>query len=247
MIVTFTDFGTMGPYLGQMRAAALAVAPQAAYVDLMSDAPQFDIKASAYLLPAVVASLSVPFVCLGVVDPGVGSARRPVALKADRNWFVGPDNGLFAIVARRAREAAWYEITWRPDTLSASFHGRDLFAPVAGRIAAGDEGGRPAWGRPVDGPSESGDGWPGDLAEVIYIDGYGNCMTGIRASEAGSRTGLDVGGLSLPRVRTFSDVSPGECFCYENALGLIEISVNRGNAANVLGLRGGSQVSVRNL
>lgn len=247
MIVTFTDFGTEGPYLGQMRAAALAVAPGTDVVDLMSDAPVFDIRASAYLLPAAVASIAPPCVCLGVVDPGVGSSRRPVALKADGRWFVGPDNGLFTVVARRASDAAWHEIAWRPESLSKSFHGRDLFAPVAGFIASGDDGPDPGWGRRIAGPSVTGDDWPNDLAEVIYVDRYGNCMTGLRARALPSDAVLDVGGASLPRVGTFSDVSPGESFCYENALGLIEISVNRGSAALELGLETGSQVSVRNL
>lgn len=247
MIVTFTDFGTEGPYLGQMRAAALAMAPGTDVVDLMSDAPVFDIRASAYLLPAVIEPIAPPCVCLGVVDPGVGGARRPVVLKADGRWFVGPDNGLFAIVARRAREVDWYEIAWRPQRLSASFHGRDLFAPVAGMIAAGDDGAMPGWGRRMTRPAVDGSDWPADLSEVVYVDRYGNCMTGIRAGSLETGAELRTGDISLPRVRTFSDVSHGVSFCYENALGLMEISVNQGDAAQRLRLRPGSQVSVRNV
>lgn len=242
MIVTFTDFGTQGPYLGQMRAAVLAIAPKATVIDLMSDAPAFDIKASAYLLPAAIRDIAGPFVCLGVVDPGVGSARKPVALHADGNWYVGPDNGLFALVARRASKAIWYEILWRPETVSHSFHGRDLFAPIAAMIETGD---RLSWGAPLENPETDTDEWPDDLAEVICIDGYGNCMTGIRAATVSPTASLQVDGRSLPRVQTFADMPVGAGFCYENALGLIEISVNQGDAALRFGLTLGGQVNVR--
>lgn len=245
MIVTFTDFGVEGPYLGQMRAAVHAVWPEATVVDLMSDVPAFDIKAAAFLLPAVIKSIAAPCVCLGVVDPGVGSDRRPIALQADDRWYVGPDNGLFSVVAARAERVAWYEITWRPVRLSASFHGRDLFAPVAAMIAMGAAPEK--WGARIPGDHAVMLDAADELAEVIYIDGYGNCMTGIRASSVSEDAVMSVSGQSLTRARTFSDVSPGSCFCYENALGLMELALNGGSAAVSLGLKVGSQVSVRNL
>lgn len=245
MIFTFTDFGIEGPYLGQMRAAILSVAPEVTVVDLMSNVPAFDIRAAAHLLPAVIAPLPVPSICVAVIDPGVGSERKPLALLADGRWYVGPDNGLLSVAAARAVAATWYEISWRPERLSASFHGRDLFAPVAARIALGEA--PETWGAPLDPAETVSLNGPEDLEEVIYIDHYGNCMTGIRASGVEGSTELRVSGRSFPRVRTFSDVPPGTCFCYENAIGLMEIATNGGNAAVRLGLRLGSQVSVRNV
>jgi S-adenosylmethionine hydrolase len=105
---------------------------------LFDDVPSFDPKATAYLLSAYAADFpdNAVFVC--VVDPGVGSDRAPIVVKAGEQWFVGPDNGLFEILLRR-REATTWRITWQPDRLSASFHGRDLFAPVAAKLALGSD------------------------------------------------------------------------------------------------------------
>ena len=178
------------------------------------------------------------FVC--VVDPGVGSARVPVALSAGGRWYVGPDNGLLAIVARRTGDARWFAITWRPPSLSASFHGRDLFAPVAARLARGE----PVPGTPIDAAASCGAAWPADRAAIVYIDPYGNAMTGLRAAPLPEEAVIAVGARRLRRLRTFSDAAPGAAFWYENANGLAEIAVNRGRADRVLGLRVGSPVRV---
>ncbi|MFQ5468633.1 MAG: S-adenosyl-l-methionine hydroxide adenosyltransferase family protein, partial [Kiloniellaceae bacterium] len=135
MIVLFTDFGPTGPYMGQVTGALMRDAPGVEIVQLMCDAPAFDPRASAYLLAAYGPDFPEGSVFLAVVDPGVGGPRAPLALQAGGRWYVGPDNGLLAMVARRAGPAARaWEITWRPARLSATFHGRDLFAPVAARL-----------------------------------------------------------------------------------------------------------------
>ncbi len=248
MIVTYTDFGIEGPYLGQMRGVLQYDAPDVPVIDLMVDAPVFDIRASAYLLAASIRPFEKGTVCLAVVDPGVGSNRRAIVLYANEQWFVGPDNGLFELLARRsAHTPEWWEITFSPTALSASFHGRDLFAPVAARIANGDIGVIPSWGRSVTYDQRVGADWPDDWDCIVYIDRYGNCMTGRRWSELQESSCVMIGDLVLPVSRTFSDRKVGEAFCYQNALGLLEIAVNQGNAANQLGILQGSQVSVRNL
>ena len=253
MIVTFTDFGVQGPYLGQMRAAIANVSPRVPVIDLMSDVPAFNVRAAAYLLPAVMAPFAAGTVCLGVVDPGVGSSRRPVVLNADDHWFVGPDNGIFEIVARRALRASWWNITWRPDALSTSFHGRDLFAPVAAEIAQGLQiDGAPDLRRCAaiqqgDRPNDLFKDLPDDLPAVIYIDGYGNCMTGLRWDTLNADAFLRINDITVVRAGTFSDVEIGTPFFYKNALGLLEIAVNQGRADADVGLSVGSQVSVRNL
>ena len=157
---------------------------------------------------------------------------------ADDRWFVGPDNGLFEIVKRRAVTASReWEITWRPAALSPSFHGRDLFAPVAARVAQGEIPG--TLRHPT--PSAQAD-WPDDIAEIVYIDHYGNAMTGLRANILAADASLDAGGKTLSRERTFSSVREGAAFWYENSTGLAEIAVNGGRADAVLALRIGSKV-----
>src|SRR5262249_33911740 len=161
-------------------------------------------------------------------------------VEADGRFFVGPGNGLFEIVRRRARQARVFEITWQPPDLSATFHGRDLFAPVAARLGRGEA---PA-GEPHDASWSRQPDWPADLAEIVYIDHYGNVMTGTRAAALGDATRLVAGGQPIERARTFADRAPGDAFWYENSNGLAEIAVNRGRADRVLGLAIGSAFSI---
>lgn len=240
MIVLFTDFGLAGPYTGQMKTVLARKAPGIPVIDLFADAPSRHPKAAAYLLAAYAAWFPPDTVFLCVVDPGVGGARAALALEADRCWYVGPDNGLFELVRRRATSVRLFEITEQPSDLSASFHGRDLFAPAAARLARGETPQmaerNPAFGRHPD--------WPDDLAEIIYIDHYGNAMTGLRASAVPADAALLVGGTRIARARTFSDMPAGTPLWYGNSNGLAEIAVNLGRADEVLGLRIGTPLTV---
>ncbi len=241
MILLFTDFGTDGPYLGQMTAVLAREAPGVPVIPLFSDAPAFDPRASAYLLAAYTREVPAGTVILGVVDPGVGGPRKPLALQAGGRWYVGPDNGLFALAARAEPGSRVWEITWRPERLSASFHGRDLFAPVAARLARGEA--PPGRERGADEAAQApGTDWPDDLAEVIYLDHYGNAITGLRAASLAPDATLEAAGQRLRRARTFSGQPHGTAFWYENANGLAEISLNRGRAADSLSLVVGSPV-----
>jgi S-adenosyl-L-methionine hydrolase (adenosine-forming) len=240
MIALFTDFGLSGPYTGQVKAVLHQLAAGVPIVDLFADLPAAKPKPAAYLLAAYGRWFPAGTVLLAVVDPGVGGARAAIVVEADGRSYVGPDNGLFELVLRRAGTVKSAEILWRPDSLSASFHGRDLFAPVAARLAAGT---LPAGALHVVGTSRFPD-WPDDLSEIVYIDGYGNAVTGLRAAALPEATGLAVGGQVLARARTFSDVPPGAAFWYENSNGLAEIAVNAGRADRALGLAIGSPVAV---
>lgn len=238
MIALFTDFGWNGPYVGQLHAALAVAAPDERVIDLMHDVPRHDIRAAAYLLPSITAVFPDSAVFLCVVDPGVGGARRPLAVRADKRWYVGPDNGLFEIVARRAARVECHEILWRPQRLSNSFHGRDLFAPVAAALA----GGKLPESRPV---TLARPAWPDCLAEVIYIDAFGNAITGLLAEQADADRALRVHGRDIAHAATFSAVMRGQAFWYRNSSDLVEIAVNEGSAAELLGLRVGDAVEWR--
>jgi S-adenosyl-L-methionine hydrolase (adenosine-forming) len=240
MIALFTDFGLSGPYTGQMKAVLLERAPGVPVVDLFADAPAGDSKASAYLLAAYAAWFPEGTVFLCVVDPGVGGERPAVIVEADRRWYVGPGNGLFELVQRRARKTQSFDITWRPKTLSASFHGRDFFAPVAAILAR--ENNPP--GRPRANSADRRPDWPDDLAEIVYVDHYGNAMTGLRAATLSPGAKLALAGRMLERARTFGDRPPGAALWYENSNGLAEIAVNQGRADRELGLSIGMLVEV---
>jgi S-adenosyl-L-methionine hydrolase (adenosine-forming) len=241
VIVLFTDFGPSGPYVGQVKAVLYREAPGIPVIDLCADAPAYDPKSSAYLLAAWVSEFPADSVFLCVVDPGVGGTRRPVVVRAGDRWFVGPDNGLFNIVARRAYVAHRWAISWRPARLSATFHGRDLFAPVAASIARGET--PPGV---LQHPSEfAAMDWPEDLAQVIYIDHYGNAVTGLRAAGLPRHAELEINGRRVRPARTFSDTAPGEALWYPNSSGLAEIAVNQGKAAQELCLRIGDTIAAR--
>ena len=246
MIVLFTDFGPGGPYTGQMKAVLVREAPGIPVIDLADGLPACEPEPAAYLLAACAPAFPPGAVFLCVVDPGVGSERAPVALSAGGHWYVGPDNGLLAIAARRAGDASragdarWFRVTWRPPSLSASFHGRDLFAPVAAMLARGET----VPGTLLDAAATVGAGWPDDRAAIVYVDPYGNAMTGLRAARLPGDAVVAAGGRRLRQLRTFSDAAPGAAFWYENANGLAEIAVNRGRADRVLGLRVGTPVRI---
>lgn len=240
MIVLFTDFGPSWLYTGQVKAVLLRDAPGVPVVDLLDDVPAYRLQGAAYLLAALRAAFPPGTVFFSVVDPGVGGARLPAAVCAGGQWFVGPDNGLFELVLRRSERARAWHITWTPPRLSATFHGRDLFGPVAAALAQG----RPVPGIECDPDELRRSDWPDDLAEIIYVDGYGNAITGIRAAVVAPAAALTVGGIRISRGRTFCDVSSGTLLCYENANGLIEIAVNQGRAADALGVACGSPVAI---
>lgn len=237
MIVTFTDFGHDGPYLGQMRAAILQRAPSVPVVDLFADVPAFSARAGAYLLAAYAGEFPPGTVFLCVVDPGVGSERSPLMVQADGRWFVGPGNGLLSQVVARATQAEVWRIDWRPVRLSASFHGRDLFAPVAAGLAVGRLPERTALAT-----AEVVGDWPADWPAIVYIDHYGNAMTGLRSTAIAPDAKLAVQGATVAPARTFSDVAPGTPFWYVNANGLVEVAVNQGRASDLLQLSIGEPI-----
>jgi S-adenosylmethionine hydrolase len=192
------------------------------------------------LLPVYAAWFPAKTVFLCVVDPGVGGPRSAIILEADSRWYVGPGNGLFELVQRRAQATCRWDIEWKPEHLSASFHGRDIFAPVAATLARGD--GPPS--RPCKDEADRRADWPDDLCEIVYVDHFGNAMTGVRAAVLPPNARLVAAGLVLERARTFSDLPEGAAFWYENSNGLAEIAVNQGRADRELGLSIGIPIEI---
>ena len=241
MIVLFTDFGADDIYLGQLKAALLERLPaSAAIVDLLHNVPRYQIRAGAHLLAALQTRFPAGAVFVAVVDPGVGTSRDAVVLQADEKWYVGPDNGLLSVVGARAAKTRTWRILWRPPALSASFHGRDLFVPVAAWIAAGK--------LPADKLEEtralSEQLGPEDLPEVIFVDHYGNALTGVRASALARKARIAVREHRLSYAPVFADAAQGEAFWYENSIGLVEIAAYRASAAVKLRIEIGDPVSV---
>ena len=247
MIVLITDFTLAGPYTGQVKAVLSRLSPDTPVIDLFSDLPPFAPQLGAYLIRAYAEEFPAGTVFLCVVDPGVGGNRAAGILKAGGRWFVGPGNGLFEPLIRRSDSGdppRWYDIGHDidrlPQRLSATFHGRDLFAPVAAGLARGDGPDGPQ--TPID-CSRRPD-WPDDLARIVYFDRFGNALTGIRAAVVAENAVISAGERELTRAKIFSDVPPGEIIWYENSNGLAEIAVNRGSARKILGLELGDAVVI---
>lgn len=257
-----SDFGTRDHYVGALKGAVLTACPDATVVDVVHDLPPYDIEAASFALGAATPAFPPGTVFVAVVDPGVGSARRGLAVAAGGQRFVAPDNGLLTDVLDAHPSARIHEITnaglFRFE-VSSTFHGRDVFAPVAGRLAAGmplEEVGAPcdsairlAWPKVVRiSPTE----WTG---EVLHVDHFGNLTTNFdrgplaeilaKALADPSLVLVTVEGAVLPLVGTYSEIYPGEPCALVGSSRRLEIAVNRGSAKRQLGAVRGAKVHVR--
>ena len=234
-VILMTDFGHADPYVGQVKGGLLRRHPGAVLIDLHHDLPPFAIASGAWLLERCRPHMPAPAVWLCVVDPGVGGARRGLAVQCQGSTFVGPDNGLLTPVFA---DGDWQAVALAdpPPGASPTFHGRDLFAPAAGRLLQGAP--LASLGTPVSDPVRLSDpGWrrtaDGWRARVMLTDRYGNLITALPGTAVrgqrltGRLNGLPCGGL----VETFSSVQPGEAALVIGGFGTVEVVVNQGSAA----------------
>ena len=236
-----SDFGGEDPYAGVVRAVIHARAPGARQFDLAHDLPPGDLRRAAYALFEAAPYLPEGAVVLAVVDPGVGSGRRAVAVRTRRLFFVAPDNGILTLAL--AEDPPLFARTLAtPPGASRTFHGRDVFAPAAAALAKGvplERLGEPL--KPealVRLPLALG---PGPEGEILTFDRFGNAITTLKGPPPpGAR--LSVGEHRLPCLSTFADVAPGEPLCYTGSAGLLELAVRDGSAREVLRLRTGLRV-----
>jgi len=257
-IALLTDFGLRDPYVGAMRGAILSVCPEATLVDVTHEVPAHDVAEGALALDAAYRCFPDFTVFVAVVDPGVGSDRRPIGVDAGRWLFVGPDNGIFTFVldahpSSRVRLLA--NPALRREPVSPVFHGRDLFGPAAARLAGGlplDEVGPPVadpvrLALPPKARTEGG--WQG---AVVHVDRFGNLTTNLSEADLRAVGGpsletleVGVGALRLPIVRSYSDVEAGRACALVGSSGRLEIAVHLGRADALSGAGPGAAVRVR--
>jgi len=241
VITLVTDFGVTGPYQGQMHAALLAAGNRLPVIDLLHDAPRCNPRAAAYLLAATAASMPIQTLFVAIIDPGVGGSRQALILYSAGNWYVGPDNGVLSQVVTASAEVQ--VIDWLPDKLSNSFHGRDLFAPVAAMVGCGQLPDSHA----IEPGEMVGSGWPRQLAEIIYLDPFGNAFTGLPAVAVPQQALLQINDRQIAYAKNFCRVAVGTPFWYVNSNQLVEIAVNGGSAAHLLGLQIGTPLMVERI
>jgi len=256
VITLLTDFGLRDYFVGAVKGVILEGNPEARIVDITHEIPEHDIEAAAFTVLAVAGSFPAGTIHLAVVDPGVGSSRKPLLILSGDQFFVGPDNGLFSYVMEN--DAVVYEVTnteFFRQPLSQTFHGRDVFAPVAEALSSGvkpDTLGKRItdWVTlPSLKPKKLRDGVEG---RVIQIDRFGNCITNltpadIRAEGIGSVTQLKVGKNRIESFRRFyGDHAQAEktSFAIWGSAGFLEISMENRSAAELLKVKRGERVLV---
>lgn len=247
VITLLTDFGLSDPYVGIMKGVILSINPGVSLVDLTHDIPPGAIAQGAWILQEARPFFPRGTVHLAVVDPGVGSQRRPLALRTREAFFVGPDNGLFSLVTRDLESIEAVHITnealfLRP--VSPTFHGRDVFAPVAAHLSVGErfQGLGPRIqdiaSLPLEDIQQRDDIL---IGRIVRVDRFGNLITNIHQAALfrllGTRQALvHVGGLTLDGIRrTFSDAREGELLALIDSSGFLAISINRGRACDRIG------------
>ena len=241
MISLLTDFGTGDYFVGAVKGAILSVNPSAVIVDITHEIPPQDVAAGAFTLLAAYKTFPPRTIHMAVVDPGVGSTRRPIIVSANDQFFVGPDNGLFTYICDREPSHRIIHVTaerfFRRD-VSTTFHGRDIFAPVAAALSNGvaveDFG--PEIDDAVRLPSLE------TPLRIIHIDRFGNCVTNITRDRSPGE--IVVKGRTIREFRRFyGEGDEASLFAIWGSAGFLEISVNGGSAAKVLGANRGDEVS----
>jgi S-adenosylmethionine hydrolase len=250
-VVTFTtDFGSSDGYAGAMKGVVLSLAPDAVLVDISHQVPARDVQAGAFTLAQAAPFFPPGTIHVAVVDPGVGGARAEVVVAAGGWLFVGPDNGLLSLAAAPPRRAWRIEnAAYRRDPVSPTFHGRDVFAPAAGRLAAGwaADGAGAALADITALALEQTPLGAGGAGQVVHVDGFGNLFTSFSGAVAAGEWLLELGGRTLPLVgaRTFADAAPGALALYPGSGGQVEIAVRDGSAAALTGARRGTALRLR--
>lgn len=257
IITLTTDFGLKDPYLGAMKGAILTVNPAARMVDITHMVTPGDIREGALVLKDAYAYFPPSTIHIAVVDPGVGGVRWPVLIETERFVFIGPDNGIFARALEREKVLRIVRLTEKKffsRSISPTFHGRDIFGPVAAHLSLGTD--PPAFGQVIDklsGPvvpeHRRGEGTV-VTGEVIYVDSYGNLITDIEEEDiSGLReAGLEVSirGRILEGIKeTYSDAAEGALTALIGSSGRLEVAVNLGSAQKTLGTGVGEKVVVR--
>jgi len=259
IITLLTDFGLDDPFVGIMKGVIYSINSQACVIDICHGLPSYDVHQAGFLLKTAYPFFPKGSIHVVVVDPGVGSARRPLIVWADDHYFIGPDNGVFSYLYATVKVELVVEITasqYFLHPVSATFHGRDLFAPVAAHFSRGVALG--AFGKPITDyarfavprPEVQGVFLRG---EVLYVDKFGNLITNIsvedlEAFRGGEGKGIvvSVGGLEIPGVSAFyAQVGEGELGALFGSSGHLEVFVHRGSAARVLKAGRGEAVWVR--
>jgi len=257
MITLTTDFGLKDPYVAEMKAVILSTCPNAIVVDITHEIAKFNIRMGAYVLASAVPYFPEGAIHVAVVDPGVGTRRRPIVIQTRQGFFVGPDNGLLVLAAEKQGIERIHELTnlrLMLPKVSHTFHGRDIFAPAAAHLVNGmkpEEFG-PEIRKVVQPEFAKVTKRNGVLVgEVLHVDGFGNIITNINEKEvAQSRVKSEINvelascKLKLKFCKAYGETEPQEHLALIGSHGFLEISVNQGNAAEKFKTKSGDKIKL---
>jgi len=242
-ITLLTDFGTADYFVGAMKGVILSINPQAVIVDITHEIPAQDVAAGAFQLLAAYDTFPSGTIHVAVVDPGVGSSRRPIVVAAGNYFFVGPDNGIFTHIYDRNPSFQAFHITdekFFRHPVSNTFHGRDIFAPVAAALSTGVDSS--SLGPRISDPIPL---FKSAKPQVIHIDHFGNLITNITREQFKEGTTLSVNGTAIRALRKFFGEQMGEePFAIWGSTGFLEIAVNGRSAAEILGVKLGDRITL---
>lgn len=253
LITLVTDFGTRDGYVGAMKGVILGEFPRAQLIDITHHVAAQDVIAGAFAIAQASPHYPPGTVHVGVVDPGVGSDRRAIVVEHRGMLFVGPDNGLFSLatipVAGESPTVAWTIDRLPPHwTVHPTFHGRDVFARVAARLAAGaspgefSSGTAPPLRLDLPHPERAN----GDLlGEVIHVDRFGNLITNLPGEALAAGHPVEIAGSQAVAGTTYADVGKGRLLAYVGSAGYVEVAVRDGSAAQLLGAGRGTRLRLR--
>ena len=259
VITLLSDFGGNDPFVGVMKGVILGINPEAVIVDLCHGTTAHDPSEAAFLLATSYRYFPKGTIHVAVVDPGVGGPRRPILAACDGHLFVGPDNGLLGPIAERSGPSSVRAITaarYFLQPVSATFHGRDIVAPVAGHLSLGAEPDR--FGHPIDDyvrltfPRPSQRGARSIKGEILHIDRFGNLVTNIAGADLQSLAEgrpitalrVEIAGRRVPVVAYYAQVAPGAPGAVIGSADYLEIFVHRGDASRLLRVDRGAELVV---
>jgi len=257
MITLTTDFGLKDPYAAEMKAVILGISPNAVIIDITHEVAKFNVRMGAYVLSSAAPYFPRGTIHVAVVDPGVGTQRRPILIQTKQGFFVGPDNGILVMATENQGIKRIYEITnpkFMLSKVSSTFHGRDVFAPaaahLAGRVNPAEFGPeiheitKPEFAKVTKRKNVL-------FGEVLHVDNFGNIITNVRETELArirvkERVNVELPDhkLKLKFCRAYADAKPQEPLALIGSHSYLEIAMNQGDAAAKFNTKAGDKVTV---
>lgn len=253
VIALLTDFGTKDYFVGAVKGAILSINRQAAIVDITHEIPPQDILAASFTLRACYKNFPEKTIFVAVVDPGVGSERRAILVETENYYFIAPDNGLLSFIFEDANNFHVFELTnekFFAPKVSRTFHGRDIFAPIAAHLSKGVE--PDEFGREIENFKHLKSSKPKKIskkeieAEIIHIDRFGNLITNLTKDDLPENFTLEIGGTTISKLQSFfAEAEKGELFMITGSAGFLEVAVFGASAQEILRAEVGEKILLR--